>query len=85
MKSAARAGQGLPEARHQILAGHRVQGIETTDKACACASRPGEGKEEKVLEAEQAMMAIGFRPNTKDIGLEEAGRQAHRARVYRDR
>jgi len=28
---------------------------------------------EKVLEAEQALVAIGFRPNSRDLGLEAAG------------
>jgi dihydrolipoamide dehydrogenase len=57
----------------EILAGHRVQGIETSDEGVRVRVSEGEGKEEKVLEAEQAMMAIGFRPNTKDIGLEGVG------------
>lgn len=57
----------------EILAGHRVQAIETTETGVRVRVSPGEGKEDKVLEAEQAMVAIGFRPNTKDIGLESVG------------
>jgi dihydrolipoamide dehydrogenase len=57
----------------EILAGHRVLGIETTDGGVKVRVSPGEGQPEKVLEAEQAMVAIGFRPNTKEIGLESAG------------
>jgi dihydrolipoamide dehydrogenase len=57
----------------EILAGHRVQSIEATDSGVRVRVSPGEGKEDKVLEAEQAMVAIGFRPNTKDIGLETVG------------
>ena len=30
----------------------------------------------KVLEADQALVAIGFRPNSKGLGLEEAGVKA---------
>ena len=57
----------------EILAGHRVQSIEATETGVRVRVSPGEGKEDKVLEAEQAMVAIGFRPNTKDLGLEAVG------------
>jgi len=32
-----------------------------------------DGGSEKVLEAEQALVAIGFKPNTQDLGLEAVG------------
>ena len=35
--------------------------------------RVSAGGEEKVLEAEQALVAIGFAPNSRDLGLEEVG------------
>jgi len=57
----------------QILTGHRVMGVETTDAGVRVRVSPGEGQPEKTLEAEQAMVAIGFRPNSKEIGLENAG------------
>lgn len=57
----------------EILAGHRVQSVEATETGVRVRVSPGEGKEDTVLEAEQAMMAIGFKPNTKDIGLEGVG------------
>ncbi len=57
----------------QILTSHKVMAVETTDSGVRVRVSPGEGKEEKVLEAEQAMIAIGFRPNTKDLGLEGVG------------
>lgn len=57
----------------QILTSHKVMAVETTDAGVRVRVSPGEGKEEKVLEAEQAMIAIGFRPNTKDLGLEGVG------------
>lgn len=59
----------------KILTGHRVMGVEATDQGARVRVSPGEGKEEVTLEAEQALIAIGFRPNTKDIGLEAAGVQ----------
>lgn len=55
----------------QILTGTRVQAVETTDKGVRVTVSDGNG--EKVLEAEQTLVAIGFKPNTQDIGLESAG------------
>lgn len=57
----------------EILAGHRVLAVETTDEGVRVRVSPGEGQPEKTIEAEQALVAIGFRPNTKEIGLENAG------------
>ncbi|NLG98231.1 MAG: dihydrolipoyl dehydrogenase [Chloroflexi bacterium] len=57
----------------KTLTGHRVMGVETTDQGVRVRVSPGEGQEEKVLEAEQALLAIGFRPNTAGLGLEEVG------------
>ena len=57
----------------EMLTGHDVLGVETTDSGVCVRVSPGEGQPEKILEAEQALIAIGFRPNTKDIGLEGVG------------
>ncbi len=55
----------------QMLTGHKVQAVETTEKGVRVTVSDGSG--EKTLEAEQALVAIGFKPNTQDIGLENAG------------
>lgn len=54
-----------------VLAGHRVQSVETTENGVRVVVS-GEGGE-KTLEAEQALLAIGFKPNSRDLGLEEVG------------
>lgn len=55
----------------KILAGHKVEAVETTDSGVkVTVSANGETK---VLEADQALVAIGFRPNSKGLGLEEVG------------
>lgn len=54
-----------------ILAGARVQKIETKPKGVKVTVSSQEG--EKILEAEQALVAIGFKPNSQDLGLEEVG------------
>jgi len=55
----------------QMLTGHKVQSVETTDQGVRV--KVSDGGSEKVLEAEQALVAIGFKPNTQDLGLEAAG------------
>ncbi|HEX7542183.1 MAG TPA: dihydrolipoyl dehydrogenase [Anaerolineales bacterium] len=55
----------------KLLAGHKVEAVEATKTGVkVTVSASGETK---VLEAEQALVAIGFRPNSKGLGLEEAG------------
>ncbi len=54
-----------------FLVGHKVEGIETLKtKVKVTVSAEGESK---VLDAEQALVAIGFRPNSSGLGLEEVG------------
>jgi dihydrolipoamide dehydrogenase len=55
----------------KLLAGHKVEAIETTPKGVKV-TVSAEGAS-KILEAEQALVAIGFRPNSKGLGIEEAG------------
>lgn len=53
------------------MTGHKVELVELT-KTGVKVKVSAEGKE-TVLEADQALVAIGFRPNSKGLGLEEAG------------
>jgi dihydrolipoamide dehydrogenase len=55
----------------RALTGSRVQSIETTSTGVKVFVSGAEG--EQTLEAEQALMAVGFRPNTEALGLEELG------------
>jgi dihydrolipoamide dehydrogenase len=55
----------------KIMTGHKVESVEAT-KTGVKVKVSAEGKE-TVLEADQALVAIGFRPNSKGLGLEEAG------------
>jgi len=55
----------------KLLAGHKVESVEATGTGVrVTVSVEGAAK---VLEAEQALLAIGFRPNSNGLGLEEAG------------
>jgi dihydrolipoamide dehydrogenase len=55
----------------KCLAETRVLGVETTASGVRVNLSGKDGEFE--LEAEQALMAIGFRPNTQHLGLEEVG------------
>jgi dihydrolipoamide dehydrogenase len=54
-----------------FLTSHRVEKIEAFKTKVKVTVSSGE--ESKVLEADQALVAIGFRPNSKGLGLEELG------------
>jgi dihydrolipoamide dehydrogenase len=55
----------------KVMTGTRVEGVETTAEGVKV-SVSGEAGEQ-TLEAEQAMVAIGFLPNSPGLGLEEVG------------
>jgi dihydrolipoamide dehydrogenase len=55
----------------KLLTSHKVESVETTSAGVkVIVSNEGIVK---VIEGEQALVAIGFRPNSKGLGLEEAG------------
>lgn len=55
----------------ETLTGHKVQSIQAGKNGVIVKVSSSDG--EKTLEADQALVAIGFKPNTKDLGLEVAG------------
>lgn len=57
----------------QSLTGHRVEEIKATKDGVVVKASGEDG--EKTLEAEQALVAIGFHPNGQGLGLEEIGVQ----------
>lgn len=55
----------------KILTGHKVESIEAKSEGVHVKVSGQEG--EKTLDAEQALVAIGFTPNSRGLGLEELG------------
>lgn len=55
----------------KILAGTKVEGIEAGKATVKVRVTGSDGQQ--TLQAEQAMVAIGFKPNSQDLGLEEVG------------
>jgi dihydrolipoamide dehydrogenase len=56
----------------KVLTGHKVQSIQAAGEGVEV-KVASEKEGEKTLQAEQALVAIGFRPNSKGLGLEELG------------
>jgi dihydrolipoamide dehydrogenase len=57
----------------QVFTGHKVDSIQKTESGVSVLLT-GEN-ETKTINAEQALVAIGFKPNTQDLNLEEVGVQ----------
>ena len=55
----------------KTMVGHKVESVEAT--ATGVKVKVSADGKETVLEADQALVAIGFRPNSKGLGLEEVG------------
>jgi dihydrolipoamide dehydrogenase len=55
----------------QVLAGYKVQSVKTIADSVKVVVTGPDG--EKTLEAEQALVAIGFKPNTAGLNLEGVG------------
>lgn len=53
------------------LTGHKVESVEAS--ATGVKVKVSAGDKETVVEADQALVAIGFRPNSKGLGLEDVG------------
>jgi dihydrolipoamide dehydrogenase len=67
----AELAKAFSKRKINVYTGTRVQGLETT--ASGVRVRMAGEKGEQVLEAEQALVAIGFKPNGRGLGLEELG------------
>jgi dihydrolipoamide dehydrogenase len=55
----------------KTMIGHKVESVEATEAGVKV--KVSAGGQETTLEADQALVAIGFRPNSKGLGLEEVG------------
>ena len=70
-EAAAEVAKAYTKRGVKLLPGHKVEAVETT-KTGVKVTVSADGTS-KVLEADQALLAIGFRPNSKELGLEETG------------
>jgi dihydrolipoamide dehydrogenase len=55
----------------KLLTDHKVESIENTGKKVKVSASSKEDKQE--LKGDQVLIAIGFAPNSRDLGLEEVG------------
>jgi dihydrolipoamide dehydrogenase len=63
--------KAFKKAGIDVLTGHKVLSVEPTGTGVTVKISGADG--EKVIEAEQALVAIGFKPNTANLGLEAVG------------
>ncbi len=64
-------GKAFTKRGIKIYTGHKVESLTATESAVSVKISNESGQ--STIEAEQALVAIGFRPNTADLGLEETG------------
>ncbi len=64
-------GKAFKKAGIEALTNHRVMKVEKMDDGVRVTVNGEDG--EKVFDAKQALIAVGFKPNSKDIGLESLG------------
>ena len=67
----AELGKAFMKRGIKVMTGTRVKSVEITDAGVRVTVE--EAENEQVIEAEQALVAIGFKPNTSHLGLEEVG------------
>ncbi|MEW5867740.1 MAG: dihydrolipoyl dehydrogenase [Chloroflexota bacterium] len=67
----AELGKTFSRRKINVLTGHRVEAIQATEQGVRVEVSGEKGKQ--TLEAEQALVAIGFKPNGRGLGLEELG------------
>jgi dihydrolipoamide dehydrogenase len=67
----AELAKAFSKRKIKSLVGHRVESLEKTETGVIVKVSGPDG--EKTLEAEQALAAIGFTPNSRNLGLEELG------------
>jgi dihydrolipoamide dehydrogenase len=67
----AELAKALKKNKITALTGHKVLSLQATESGVQVKVASDAG--EKTIEAEQALVAIGFRPNGRNLGLEEVG------------
>jgi len=70
-ESSAELSKAYKKRGIQVLAGYKVESLEISARGVKVIIS-GENSQ-RTVEAEQALVAVGFRPNTGNIGLEAAG------------
>jgi dihydrolipoamide dehydrogenase len=67
----AELAKAFAKRKINFFVGHRVEALEANEGGVTLRATGEKG--EMTLEAEQALVAIGFRPNSQGLGLEELG------------
>lgn len=70
-ETSAELAKAFKKRKINVLTGHKVESIQATDDGVEV--KVSSEKGENTLVAEQALVAIGFKPNGRGLGLEEVG------------
>ncbi len=70
-EAAAELAKALKKRGVKVFAGTKVKSVERTETGTKVLIESEKGQE--TLEAEVALVSVGFKPNSKNIGLEEVG------------
>jgi dihydrolipoamide dehydrogenase len=70
-EAAAEVAKAFTKRGIRMLTGHKVDSVEATETGVKV--KVSADAQTEILEAEQALVAIGFRPNSKGLGLEDVG------------
>lgn len=68
---AAELEKAYQKRKIKVMTQSKVKGVETTEKGTKVTVETKDGEE--TIEAELTLMAIGFKPNSKGLGLEDVG------------
>ena len=67
----------------KVMVSSQVKSVDTTGELCKLTVETKKGTE--IIEAEKVLSAVGVRPNTEDLGLEDLGVEMNRGKVIVDK
>ncbi len=75
----AQVSRQFRKAGMKVMTGAAVKRIDTSDEGCILTVETSKG--EQTIESEVVLSAVGVRPNTENLGLEELGVKVERGRI----
>ena len=80
--SSAQLSRSFRKMGIKVMVSSQVKSVDTTGELCRLTVETKKGEE--IIEAERVLSAVGVRPNTEFIGLEELGVEMNRGKVVVD-
>lgn len=80
--TAAQISRSFRKMGMKVMVSSSVKSVDTSGELCKLVVETKRGEE--IVEAEQVLSAVGVRPNTEGIGLEELGVEMNRGKIVVD-